>query len=336
MPQDPTPLSPLAVSQQLDPVIQNFALGAKTTQPMVGHRLVPGISVKRVTGKFVRYGRESMALYHTARAPRGEAREIQAGLGLGDYALKFHKAEFPIDIDQELEVITQATQLKYDRFASSRLIDVLALEAEYEKAKLVSDLSNYDANHQQTLDSTTQLSNPATPISTLYNEWAQAVRRSAGVMPNVMFMTRPAFSHMQRIEEIRTQYIHTTGAIVTDAMLADFFSIPNVVVSDTMMVPPEGGDFTELPWGNKVILAYVNPRFAEMKANTAYMQVPDANEAEPSAFYNFYREGQPSMVPAYVEEKTTTLRYGARYDYQPQVTFQGAAFLVNDAITTTA
>lgn len=243
----------LAQARVVDPILTQHARGY-TNAEFIGTRLFPIVNMATRAVKRIEFNREALRRILTARAP---------GANIGRYGASFKG--LPVNLTQDalqavtpIEFVEEANAvpgIDLQQESVDVVLAVLALALEIEQAELARNPAAYDVANRVAITGgakwTDDASNPADQI----NEGKERIRKRSGRRPNTLVLSADAASAAKNHAKIREHFKHTTSAAISDAMLAQFFDVRDVIVGDAIY--DLDNDTTLDVWGQDAILAFV-------------------------------------------------------------------------------
>lgn len=304
-----------AQARLVDPVLTTVAQGY-TRPGNVGSKLFPIVPVDTYGGQVIEFGKEGFRRYNSKRAPGANVASIMFGYMGKPYAITSNALDAMVPHEvwndankvPEIDILTVAT---------SRVLDALQLDHEYECAALARNADNYDSNHKVTLASTTLWSASTGKPTDDVEAAKEAVRASTGSRANTVLLSATAFKRCKNNAQIIDRLRYTSAASVTLDMLAKLWDVEEVIVGEAVGASGPDDEFSDV-WGNDCIVAYV-PRQNDRYRGT------------PSYGYTYAIKGMPQVRKPRYEEGRLSWLAGVSFDNKPVLCGMAAGFLIKDA-----
>lgn len=294
----------------VDPLVTELALGYRNAA-FIGTRLFPRVPVTARAGRIPLFNRDTWRRRNTKHAPGANIPQVQVEWSSTNFSIvdrKLH-GKVPVELLEEAAAVPGI-----DLKAQSLILvqDTIGLDVEMAAADLARNAANYDSNHKETLATTTRWTqSTSTPIVDV-QEWKAAIRRSIGVVPNVLAMGESSFYALQNHASIvdRIKFTGSPGQQVNERILAQLFEVDEVVVGRALSL--DDADVTTDVWGKDVVLAYV-PK------NGTFMQ--------PSYGYSYGLRGYPYAGQTHFQAETDSWLVPWTDTVEPYLTGVLAGFL---------
>lgn len=303
--------------QVIDPILSTQARGY-TNPEFIGHRVLPYADIPNRSMKVIKFGKDAFRRYlDTRRAPGGETPRVQFGYASDPISLKQDALEalVPDEIRQDA---SRVPGIDLASVSINSIQDIMALGREVETAELVRDASIYDASHKTALAGTNKWSHADSNPGMDVREGREAVRRSIGRYPNVLAIGPDVFNALCEHPKIRDRFKYTSSDSITEAMLARYFGLDEVIVGKAVALADTAAD-TALAsdvWGKDAILFY--------RAGSSFLV--------PAYGYTYRLQGYPLVEQPYYERNRKSWVYPVTEECRPYVVgaeggylFQGAA-----------
>lgn len=307
----PTP----AQSRLVDPLLTEHARGY-TNAEFIGHRVLPVVDVPVRGVKRIAFGKEDFRIMNTKRAPGAEAKAITFGREAEPVALTQDALDALVP-RENLEESARVPGIDEAAEAVNGVLRIVDLGHEAEIAALVQNPANYAAGSKLTLSGTDRWSDVTSKPGTVVGDAKLAVAARIGRQPNVMTIGAVTFKALQNNVSIQDRFKFTSADSVTEAMLARFFDLEEVIVGRAVALPegaPDTADAAFL-WGNFAQLAYVN------KAKS-YRQ--------PGFGYSYRLKGYPIVEKPYWDAPRRSWRYGVTQERSPVIAGADAGYLISN------
>lgn len=305
-----------AQARVIDPILTAVARGYRSPKASVANVLFPIVQVGARAGRILSFGPDDFRLVSTARAPGSNTKRVQFGYSDEKYSLVDHRLEgaVPVELMQEADAVPG---IDLSSMAVRRVLNLMALEREYQASRLARDDTKYGAGNKVTLSGTSQWSNPASDPFTDINEGKEAIRAQTGEKPNVLTLGPKVLSalrsHPKILDRLSTASDRPPATI---QQLQDLFELQQIVEGEA--VYHDGGQFQDV-WGKDAILAFTTP-------------VSMQEMGSPNFGYTYQLEGGPTAEEAYLGKNENTWYYPVSDAYQPVFTGPSAGYLFKNAV----
>lgn len=299
----------------VDPVLTNVARDYRNATH-VGSVLFPRVEVTARGGKILEFGKESFAQLNMRRAPGAEVREVSYRYSDQNFNLVQDALDALIPREHMEDAMT-VPKVDLSKRAVKKTQDIMNLGLEIEQAALAQDPANYPAGQVEALAGTDRWDDPASDPQAVIEAAKEAVRRSCGMEPNTMVVSKVGFNALRFHPKIKDQFKYTTADSITVGMLAAYLELEKLAVGKATYLPEgaEAGDFQlKDVWGDNAILAY-SPA------------APEGME-EPSFGYTYALTGHPFVEQARWEGSRRSWVHGMTYDRVPVIAGPDAGFLL--------
>ena len=300
----------------LDPILTAVARGYRSPKAGVANVLFPVVPVGQRAGRILSFGADDFRLVSTARAPGANTKRVQFGYSDEKYSLVDHRLEgsVPVELMQEASAVPG---IDLSSMAVRRVLNMMALEREYQASRLARDDTKYAASNKETLSGTSQWSNPASDPFTDINEGKEAIRAQTGEKPNVLTLGPKVLtalrSHPKILDRLSTASDRPPATI---AQLQALFELQQIVTGEA--VYHNGTAFVDV-WGKDAVLAFTTPASQQEMGS-------------PSYGYTYQLQGRPSVEEGYFDDNTNTWYYPTTDAYQPVLAGASAGFLFKAAV----
>lgn len=295
----------------IDPILTEVARGYLSQAAAAANVLFPIVPVGQRGGRIITFGPDDFKLIDTRRAPGANTKRIQIAYGSDNYALIDHSLEgsVPIELMQEADAVPG---IDLGSGAVRSVQNRMALEREYNAARLARDASKYSTSNKKALSGTSRWSNPASDPFSDINGAKEVIRGKIGVRPNVLTLPPKGLtalrSHAKVLDRLSTASDRPPASL---DQLKKLFELDEIVESGA--IHHNGNDFIDV-WGTDAILAYTTPRSLQ-------------EAGSPSFGYTYRLQGYPDVEEAYYERNPKTWFYPVTDALQPVLAGPSAGFL---------
>lgn len=301
----------------IDPILTSHSRGY-TQAGYIGDLLLPIADMPTRAAKRIEFGRESFRRYQIKRAPGTRIAQVSFGyegkpVQLSQYALG---AVTPAEHQEEAEEVPGIDLLSSN---VDTVLAVIALEKEIQQATAARNAATYAAGNKATLAGSDQWSHVDSKPDVAVSDAKEVIRARTGRRPNTLTLGAKVAAklkvHPRVIARFQNKPDH--DIVITDAMLASFFDVKQVLVGDAIYDDDAGA--SQDVWGEDAILAYVP------LAGTPNINIP--------AFgYTYRLRNHPFVKPAYFERGINSHVNDVFDEFSPEVVGADAGFLFIDSI----
>jgi hypothetical protein len=301
----------------VDPILTNHARGYGQSG-FIGDLLMPIVTMPTRAAKRIEFGREAFKRYKIIRAPGGAIARIQVGhegkpVSLIQRALG---ATTPIEHMEEAEKVPGIDLLMEN---TNTVLAAIQLDREISQAEAARDASKYANTNKAALAGGDKWSHADSRPDEQVEEGKEVVRKRTGRRPNTLALAAPVRSKLKIHPRVIGRFATKAEAspVISDAMLAQFFDVEQVLVGDAIY--DNDADATVDVWGTEAILAFVPNK------GQAGMRVP--------AFgYTYRLGGHPYVEPAYYERGTKSWINDVTDEWSAELVGPDAGFLFQGAV----
>ena len=304
-----TALNP-AQSRVVDPIMTEHARGYSNSA-FIGSVLFPTVDMPVAGMRRVEFDRSSFRRRKTRRAYG--ARIAQFEFGYAGKPVELHqealRSSVPREIMRDAGITPGLDLLKH---SAELVFDLIALEKEIRQAETARNAASYADSNKTALAGAAKWSDPDSKSFDQVSDAKEVVRGRTGRRPNVLVMGAKAAAGTKKNDRIREHFRPTGASAISDAMLATYFDVAQVVVGDAIY--DRDDDNTVDVWGNDAILAYV----------------PGAglrNMALPSFGYTYQLAGHPLVESANWDNDTKSWGNDVIDEFSPELVGPDAGFL---------
>lgn len=299
----------------IDPILSEVARGYLSQAAAAANVLFPIVPVGQRGGRIITFGPDDFKLVDTRRAPGSNTKRVQISYGSEQFSLVDYGLEgsVPIQMLQEAEAVPG---IDLGSGAVRNVQNRMALEREYNAARLARNASNYAASNKVALSGTSKWSNPSSdPFSDIMAA-KEAVRAQIGTKPNVMTVAPKVLTalrtHPKVLDRLSTASDRPPASL---EQLKRLFELDDIVEAGA--VYHDGAAFKDV-WGVDAVLAYTTPKSLQ-------------EAGSPSYGYTYRLNGYPVVEEAYFERNPETWFYPVRDVLQPVLVGSSAGFLFQGA-----
>ena len=304
-------------AQVIDPILSTQARGY-SNQEFIGHRLLPYADIPVRSMRVIRFGKDAFRRYvDTRRAPGAPVKRLQIGYESDPIALKQEALEGLVP--DEISAGAQVPGIDLAATSIQQVQDVIGLGREVEIANLVRSPALYDVNHKMALAGSAKWSHGDSDPAADVKAGREAVRRSIGRYPNVLTLGPNVFNALSDHPKIKERFKYTSSDSVTEALLARYFDVDEVLVGKAVALADTAADtaLADDVWGTDALLTY---------------RPAGSNFLVPAFGYVYRLLGYPLVEQPYYERNCKSWIYPITEEFRPYVTgaeggflFQGAA-----------
>lgn len=301
----------------VDPILTNHSRGY-TQAGFIGDLLMPLVNMPTRAAKRIEFGRESFRRYKIVRAPGGGISRIQVGFEGKPVAL----IQRALGATTPLEHMDEAAQVPGIDLLTENVntvLNVIQLDREISQAEAARAGATYANSNKLALAGGDKWSDPASEPDVQVNDAKEVIRKRTGRRPNVLALGATVAAALRVHPRVIARFATKAYAapVITDAMLAQFFDVEQVLVGDAIYDDDAGNSIDV--WGNDAILAYVPTK------GQAGMRVP--------AFgYTYRLNGHPFVQPAYFDRSVRSWANDVFDEWSPELVGPDAGFLFLAAV----
>jgi hypothetical protein len=311
----------LAQARVINPVLTEVAQGFQQNS-LVGSMLFPVVNVGQRAGNIISFGKEDFMQYTgLVRAPGSATKRVGFGYSISTFALVDYSLEgsLPIETLQESQASANGFSIDMASVTLQKTVNLLNNRLEVAQATLATTLGNYPAANRVTLSGTAQwndytgTSSPAAVIET----GKEQVRASTGKRPNLLVLGPVVFARLRQHPQVRDFIKYANREVATEAILAEFFGVREVVVADGVQ-SSDAGVLSDV-WGKHAILAYTD---------TSSL----ANMGTPTFGYTYNLNGYPIAEDAYYERNAKTWYFPVTRAEAPVIASNISGYFIQNAV----
>ena len=300
----------------VDPILTNHSRGY-TQAGFIGDELMPIVSMPTRAAKRIEFGREAFRRYKIVRAPGGGIARIQVGyegkaVSLIQRALG---ATTPIEHVEEaahvpgIELLTENV---------NTVLNVIQLDREISQAEAARNAAAYANSNKLALAGGDKWSDPGSKPDEQVSDAKEVIRKRTGRRPRTLAVAATVAAGLKKHPRVigRFAYKDNADIVISDAMLAQFFDVGEVLVGDAIY-DDDAGESVDV-WGGDAILAFVPAK------GQAGMRVP--------AFgYTYRLNGHPFVKPARFSDDYNSWLNDVFDEWSPELVGADAGFLFQGA-----
>ncbi|HEY9212067.1 MAG TPA: hypothetical protein VIQ29_04340 [Ancylobacter sp.] len=304
-------------AQVIDPILSTQARGY-TNQEFIGHRILPFADIPNRSMKVIKFGKDAFRRYlNTRRAPGAATQRVQFGYASDPVSLRQEALEalVPDEIGGDA---ARVPGIDLASVSINAVQDIIALGREVEVASIVRNPALYDGNHKVALAGSDKFSDPDSDPAAIIREGRESVRRSIGRYPNVLAIAPSVFNVLSDHPKIKERFKYTSSESITEAMLAKYFDLDEVIVGKAVALAEGAADTDQADdvWGDDALLFY--------RAGTSFLV--------PSFGFIYRLKGYPLVEQPYYERPVKSWVYPLTEEYRPYVTGAEGGFLIQGAV----
>lgn len=303
-----------AQARVIDPILSTVVRGYKHPGN-IGFSLFPAVSVPKMGGTRIEFGKEDFKAVNTIRAPGGRIAEVQFGHTGTPYALTSHALAGKVPQEHVREASGTPAADQMGRAARS-VMAMMLLELEREQAVLATTAGNFPSGSKTTLTSTDQWSHDSSTPGQDIEEASEVVRGKIGVRPNTLVIGAKVLARLKFHPKLLEAFKYTSGGSVTEEQVKQYFGVPNFHVGSAITAS-QAGVFSDV-WGDFAILAYTAIGAADM--------------GEPSFGYTYELNGSPDASGQRWDADTKSWKTDVEYYRAPEIVGAEAGYLFSDCL----
>lgn len=300
----------------VDAVLTNFARGY-ANQEFIAGVIAPVVDVPSRSSRTLRFGKESFRRLQTRRAPGSPILTVQYGYASDPVSLQQDALQGLVPIETSEEA-ARVPGINMGQTAVQMVLDQLDLGLEIDTAALVRTAASYPASNKVTLSGADQWSDPASDPKADIDEAKEAIRRLIGRYPTTLVLGPAAFNALSNHPKIKEQFKYTNSESITEAMLARYFALREVVNGKGVFLPDGAADSAPATdiWGKDAILAFV-PQ--------------GSNWMMPGFAYTYRLQGYPMVESPWYDRDIKSWKYPTTMERRPYHVGADAGFLFTNA-----
>jgi len=264
-------MNPTLGATKVDKILTQFSV-AYRNENYISEMISPVLTVKQKSGKFAKYGKDSMRLQtNIQRAPGTRANSFDYSVSQGSYSCTEHALE-KVVADEYMN--NQDDPYDALRDASMFLVDAIWLNQEAALAAAMADTAVLTLN--TTLATTDQWSDGenSDPIADFITARA-AIKAATGKNPNVAVFGYQTWLQLVAHNDIvdRVKYIGMTDPAALKRAVAQLLEVEEVIIGDAMKVTSNQGqavEVTDYVWGKHAWLLHRAARPGLMMPSFSY------------------------------------------------------------------
>lgn len=273
-------------------------------QGLIAQDLSPVVPVQHESDKYYVFSKDNLRIPHTIWGDGDEANRSIWNLSTASYLQERHGLQ-DIVTDRQKSNADKAIRPEIDM--TEALTGQIKLRYELDLITLIHTAANFgqttSLSSTQVWTANTTLSNPITFIDSA----TTSIRRRSGMNANVVVIRDGSFKAAKEHVSIVDRIKYTSADSVSPAMLANLFTVDNVLVSKAVQNSAEEGLADDL---------------ADMMTDSAFIGYVERAPGlrKPSALYTFVKEGssRPFKVRKYRDEakEGTVVEVSTYYDHK--------------------
>lgn len=300
----------------VDVVLSNFARGY-SNQEFIASRIAPYADVPSRNVRQLKFGKEGFRKLNTRRAPGSPILTVQYGYAADPIALQQDALQGIVPVETAEEA-NRIPGINMGQMAVQMVLEQLDLGLEIDTATLLRTSASYAGTNKTALAGSSRWSDPLSDPKADVDAAKEAIRRMVGRYPNKFTMGAVVFNSLCNHPKIKEQFKYTSADSVTEAMLARYFNIDEIVVGKAVYLPDGVADNAAATdvWGNDAILAYV-PKVS--------------NWMVPSFAYTYRLTGYPLVEAPWYDRDIKSWKYPTTMERRPYLVGADAGFLFQNA-----
>lgn len=300
----------------VDVVLSNYARGY-TNGEFVASRIAPYVDIQRRNMRVLKFGKEGFRRLATRRAPGAPILTVQYGYG-SDPVNLVQDALQGLVPDEIADEAAGVPGIDLGQNAVAMVLDQLDLGFEIDTATMLRTAANYDASNKVTLAGTDRWTDVASDPKQDVKDAKETIRRRIGRYPNILTMGATAANAAKAHPKVKEQFKYVSADSITDAMLARYFEVDEVIVGTAVYLPDGAADdslATDI-WGDDVILSY-RPK--------------GSNYMVPAFAYSYRLKGYPAVESPWYDRDIKSWKYPTTVERRPYLVGKDAGFLIQNA-----
>lgn len=301
----------------VDVVLSNYARGYSNME-FIAPRLLPYVEVPSRNTRLIKFGKEGFRKLNTRRAPGAPILTVQYGYASDPVSMVQDALQglVPVETGEEAQRIPG---IDMGQVAVQMVMDQLDLGFEFDTAAIVRAPATYAATSRVVLAGNSRWNDPASDPKTDIDAGREAIRAKIGRHPNKLTLGARVFTALTSHPKIKDQFKYVSADSISEAMLARYFNIDEVLVGKAVYLPDGVADdqpATDI-WGNDAILSFA-PKAA--------------NWMTPSFGYSYRLRGYPMVETPWYDRDVKSWKYPTTQERRPYVVGADAGFLIQSAV----
>lgn len=300
----------------IDPILSQHARGY-TNAEMIGHLILPYVTIMQRGGRVIRFGKEAFRKANTRRAPGAETQRVTFGYASDPIALFQDSLEGLVPAETAEEA-SRVPGIDLGRLAVENVQDIISLGRECEVADLVRNPANY-AGNAEALAGTDRWFDAASNPKEQIDDAQETIRRKIGRKANLLTLSPNAMRAACDHPRIRDQFKYTSADSITKDMLARYFNVGEVICGEGVVLDDDAGDDDAARdiWGDDVVLSY--------------KPMGTQNYMVPAFGYTYRLTGTPMVEQPYHERNRKSWVYPVQEEWQAVMAGAEGGFLLQGA-----
>jgi len=302
----------------VDAVLSNWARGY-SNQELIATRILPYVEVPSRSTRLIKFGKDGFRKLNTRRAPGAPILTVQYGYASDPVSLVQDALQGLVPVETQEEA-ARVPKIDLGQVAVQMVLEQLDLGLEVDAAAIVRSQATYAATNRVALAGTSRWDDDASDPKSDVDAAREAVRGKIGRYPNKIALGAKVFSALTNHPRIKDQFKYTSADSITEAMLARYFGLDEVIVGKAIYLPDgvaEDQPGTDI-WGNDAILFWT-PRAA--------------NWMTPAFGYSYRLLGYPMVEAPWYDRDIRSWKYPTTQERRPYVVGADAGFLIQSAVS---
>lgn len=296
----------------VDVVLSTYARGY-SNQEFIARRVAPEVDVPSRNVRQLKFGKEGFRKLATRRAPGAPILTVQYGYASDPISLVQDALQGQVPVETAEEA-ARVPGVDMGQNAVQMVMDQLDLGYEIDTAAMVRTAATYAASNKVALAGTDKWSAPESDPKGDIDDAKEAIRRTIGRYPTRLTIGATGFRALVNHPKIKDQFKYTTAESITEAMLARFFQLDEVLVGKAVYLPDGTADSAAATdvWGDDAILSFVPKQ---------------GNWMVPSFAYTYRLRGYPMVEAPWYDRETKSWKYPTTVERRPYILGADAGFL---------
>jgi len=252
--------------------LTNMALAYRQLAPrFVASRIFPAVGVQKQSDSFYKWDKNTfLTAYAKPRAPSSESAGGQIAFSTDTYAADVFAYHFDVD---DRTLANADSQLGLEAAAAEHVMGALLREKERQF------IANFFKGGTWGKDYTGKASVPSTNEFLMWNKSGSTPRadietgktymiETTGHEPNTLLLGRQVYTALLSCADVKDQFKYTSAESINEAMVARYFGVDNLLVSDAIW-NSTGTTYTFMA-GKGALLAYVAPSAGQLVTSAGY------------------------------------------------------------------
>lgn len=242
----------------IDQALTNMLIGFKNSA-FIADQVLPVVPVNKESDKYFKLGKEHLKIENDIRADGTPSNKVRSWtISNSTYTCETHSLH---DVVTERMRSNADAPIQPDITTAKRVMAKIELRKEYDVASYLFNTSTF-ASYYAALTGNDRWddyvnSDPAAKVDT----YKQTIQKNCGTPPNTLVIGKEVFDKLRRHPDVLDFYKYTKAPMITADMLAEYFTIPKVLVGEGVhnSAAENAAATNTYIWGKYALLAYISP-----------------------------------------------------------------------------